>query len=234
MVRLKDLLYALGHINLFYTKYFIYIARKWNSKLALFTVVNDIKGEKKYRINTSEISDLKKLEITGDNARHADIYMGSNYFLLEKCFEEIKKYNKRSFVDFGSGKGRVLVVAAHYNFTKITGIEFAKELCDIAKDNIANNQSYFPDTLWRVFHMDAIAYEIEDGDEVFFFYSPFGPNIMRAVIKNILKSIEKTPREIFIIYVFPQMKEFFLKAGFSEIYSFKKMETEEVSILKNA
>ena len=82
--------------------------------------------------------------------------------------------------------------------------------------------------------MDAIAYEIEDGDEVFFFYSPFGPNIMRAVIKNILKSIEKTPREIFIIYVFPQMKEFFLKAGFSEIYSFKKMETEEVSIFKNA
>ena len=38
------------------------------------------------------------------------------------------------FVDFGCGKGRVLLLAAGFGFARITGVEFAKELCDIAKE----------------------------------------------------------------------------------------------------
>lgn len=218
---------------LYYIKYFIYTAYKWNIKLAWFTIINDIKGEKKYNIKTSQNSDLKKLTIKSDNIQHADIYMGANYFLLENCFKEIKKYNRKSIVDFGSGKGRVLIVAAHYGFTKLTGVEFAEELCDIAKENIGRNKSSFPEATFRILNIDAADYVVDDDDDVFFFYSPFNQHVMAKVGKNIVASVKKAPRKIYIIYIFPQLKKMFLKAGFTEIYYYKKMATEEVSILTN-
>ena len=86
--------------------------------------------------DTSKLNDLKKLSIKGNNI-HAKIYQGANYFLLEKVFSYLQNINaNKNIVDFGCGKGRVLVVAAYYGFNKITGIDFAKELCDEARKNI--------------------------------------------------------------------------------------------------
>jgi len=42
-----------------------------------------------------------------------------------------------TFIDFGSGKGRVLLLAARYPFKEVVGIEFSKELNDIALLNSA-------------------------------------------------------------------------------------------------
>ncbi len=43
------------------------------------------------------------------------------------------RYEEFAFVDFGSGKGRALLVAAEYPFERIVGIEFAEELHEIAQ-----------------------------------------------------------------------------------------------------
>ena len=42
-----------------------------------------------------------------------------------------------SFVDYGAGKGRVLLLAAQHPFAAVGGIEFAEELHDDAAMNIA-------------------------------------------------------------------------------------------------
>ena len=42
-----------------------------------------------------------------------------------------------SFVDYGSGKGRVLMLAAAYPFRRILGVEFSESLDRVARDNIA-------------------------------------------------------------------------------------------------
>ena len=41
-------------------------------------------------------------------------------------------FNKFVFVDFGSGKGRTLLLASDYDFKRIDGVEFAKELHIVA------------------------------------------------------------------------------------------------------
>ena len=41
------------------------------------------------------------------------------------------------FVDYGSGKGRVLMLAADYPFKRIVGVEFSPPLDRIARENIA-------------------------------------------------------------------------------------------------
>jgi hypothetical protein len=42
-----------------------------------------------------------------------------------------------TFVDFGSGKGRVLLIAAERPFREVFGIEFSRELHEIALENIS-------------------------------------------------------------------------------------------------
>jgi len=49
--------------------------------------------------------------------------------------------SSHSFVDYGSGKGRVLLVASDYAFKKIVGVEFSKVLNDVAVANIATYRS---------------------------------------------------------------------------------------------
>jgi SAM-dependent methyltransferase len=205
-----------------YVKYFLYIAWHWNMRLAWFTVTHEIKGEKKYGIETTPLNNLKNLSLKG-NIEGAEIYQGANYFLLEKVFSFLDTIEgSKNIIDFGCGKGRVMVVAAHYNFNKITGIDFAKELCDEAINNMIPIQKRFPEKIFNVIHINAAEHTIEDDTNVFFFFNPFDEVIMLKVVKNILASLKKNEREIYVVYVNPVHKEIFLSAGFEEIYYFEK------------
>ena len=48
-----------------YIKYFTYLAFNWNIKIAWTIIFQEIKGERKYGINTTGADELKKLEAKG-------------------------------------------------------------------------------------------------------------------------------------------------------------------------
>ena len=215
-----------------YARYFFFIAFNWNIKLAWFTVFHEIRGEKKYNINTSKIEDIKKLSLKGGNVDHAEIYQGANYFLLENVFEFLQTIEgTKNILDYGCGKGRVLAVAAYYGFEKITGIEFAKELCEAARKNIIPFQQKFPEKIFNVIHANAVDYRIEKDTNVFFFFNPFNEVVMLSVVKNILKSLKEYSREVYVVYLNPVHNEIFLSAGFEQIYHLEKLTFIEASIL---
>ena len=208
---------------IYYLRYFFYIAFNWNLRLAWFTVLQEMKGEKKYGINTIQLNDLKKLTLKGD-INQAEIYQGANYYLLELMFEKLQTLSPNNYIiDFGSGKGRVLVVAAFYDFIKITGVEFGKELCIEARKTIHGVQQKFPGKIFNVIYANAVDYKIEDDSNVFFFFNPFNEISMLAVVKNILSSLKKKLRTVYVIYINPLHKEIFMSAGFEEIYFFEKL-----------
>ncbi|HEY9340098.1 MAG TPA: class I SAM-dependent methyltransferase [Hanamia sp.] len=215
-----------------YFTYFYFIGINWNFRLAFFTIIHEIKGERKYGIESIKINRLKTLSIKGENKSHASIYQGANYFLLEKAFNYLKEVKaKDSFIDFGSGKGRVMAVAAFHGFRKITGIDFAASLCALAKENLNKIQPQFSQTKFTILCDDAVNYPIQKEDSVFFFFNPFDEIIMLKVVKNILKSLKEYPREVYVVYINPLHKEIFLSAGFVEEYYLMKMEYLELSIL---
>ncbi|MEO6219510.1 MAG: class I SAM-dependent methyltransferase [Ginsengibacter sp.] len=219
---------------IYYLKYFFFIAINWNFRLAFFTMRQEIRGEKKYNIQTIQLNRLNTLSINSENLIHASIYQGANYYLIEKAFEYLQSLNaNNSIVDFGSGKGRVLVVAAHYGFRKITGIDFAKALCLSAEENINKIGSKFPSTEFTVICDDVVNYQVKDDEDGFFFFNPFNEVVMLAVVKNILKSLKENPRHVYIVYLNPVHKEIFLSAGFEEEYYLKKLKYLELSILSN-
>lgn len=217
---------------LYYLRYFYFISSNWNVKLAAFTLYHEIKGEKKYQTNTLNIDRLHHLNIAGENLKHASIYQAVNYFILEKAFDFFKgDFKDKSFVDFGCGKGRVMIVAAHYGFKSITGIEFADQLCKEANRNTSLIKRDFPSATFNIHCMDAVNYKIRPEENVFFFFNPFDEVVMLQVVKNLLNSIKENPRKVHILYVNPLHKDLFLSAGFQEVFYFKKMTYIELSIL---
>jgi 16S rRNA G966 N2-methylase RsmD len=218
--------------SLYYLKYFYFIARNWNLRLAAFTVYHEIKGEKKYQLETVKVDTLQNEKIRSDNLKHASIYQGTNYFIIEKAFEFLRQENANfHLVDYGSGKGRIMVVAAYYDFKKITGIDFSQSLCHEAEINIEKIKPRFPSVEFEIVCDDAVNYPIKNDDTVFFFFNPFDEVVMLQVVKNILASLKKNERKIYVVYVNPLHQEIFLSAGFEEEYYFKKMEYLEFVIL---
>src|SRR5262249_39527165 len=89
-------------------------------------------------IHTTRPVPLEGLDIDGDNAVHGNRYEPTPYGVLEDMFTELDlDYPRFAFVDLGSGKGRILCLAAAYPFRRVIGVEFSRELHAIAKTNLA-------------------------------------------------------------------------------------------------
>jgi SAM-dependent methyltransferase len=199
-------------------------------------IKDEIRGEKKYGIQTTGADELKKLEAKGIDTLHATIYMPVSYMVIEKSLEKLKQVYpsiQSHFIDIGCGKGRALCVAAHYGFKKITGIDFSKEFCDVAKLNCGNTKLKIPDAAFDVINNDAFYYEIPESADCIFLFNPFDEIIMSGVVKNIRASLKNTPRTLAIIYVNPLHRSLFENAGFKEFYHGKTMEYLEVCMLIN-
>ena len=220
---------------IYYIRYWFFVGVNWSFPLAFFSIYHEIKGEKKYKLNTIELDRLKTVTVKGNNLAHASIYQGCNYYILEKAFNYLQSiHENKDVTDFGCGKGRALVVAAQFDFKKIVGIDFAKGLCELAKENVLKNQVRFPDAKFNIVCEDAAIYKIEKDQTVFFFFNPFDEVVMLKVVKNILSSLKETERKIYIIYANPVHKEIFLSAGFEEDYYLKKLHYLELSILSKS
>lgn len=226
-----------------YIKYFYFLLINWDLRIAVYMIRQEIKGEKKYGINTTGQDELINLEDLGIDITHATIYMPVNYALLEETFKQlnhltIKPLNPalpsgRHFLDIGCGKGRALCMAAHHGFMKVTGLDFSRSLCEMATENLAKTKQQLPELQYTVINNDAFYFEIPEDVDCIFLFNPFDEIIMSAVVNNIFSSLQNNPRKISIIYVNPLHKELFLKAGYTQSWETKRMKYLEAVILEN-
>ena len=210
---------------------YLYNAINWNIRLATFLLFNEIKGEKKYGINTSGLDELKSMEDDGIDTSNNSIYTPVSYYLLENTFKQIPDKSRKHFIDIGCGYGRAMCVAAHNGFKKVSGIDFSREFCEVAKKNIAKTKHQIPSLKSNIINNDAFYYDIPNDADCLFFFNPFNDIIMNGVVNNVLWSLEKKPRDLYIVYVNPIYKELWTEAGFKEIYHTQKLKYLEQSIL---
>ena len=214
-----------------YIQYFFYLGLNWNWRIAFHILVHEIKGEQKYQINTTGSDELKKIASAGIDISHATVYMPASYLLLEEVFAKLPVNNRKHLVDIGCGKGRALCVAAHNGFNKVTGIDFSTAFCRMAEENSLKTKKKFPTLNFSVINEDATIIAIPTDADCIFFFNPFDEFIMKIVLKNILASYNKNPRNLYIIYLNPLYKKAFLQVGFKEIFYTCKMKYMEAVIL---
>lgn len=174
------------------------------------------KYEKQLGINTHSIVNLNDLTLASENNDQHHHYQGASYYILFSILNKLpENIKQKPFIDFGCGKGRALFVAEQCGFTNLIGVDIAQELIN---DAIANNSLYHKknatSNIVFVFE-DATKYSIPSNASVFYFFNPFGEDIMQAVINNIKESVKQHPRKIYCLYLNPKYKEVFEKNSFN-------------------
>jgi SAM-dependent methyltransferase len=124
-----------------------------------------------------------------------------------------------TFVDLGSGKGRVLLMAADYPFRRILGIELLPELNRIALENLRNYQT--PNQ--QCFNVqsecgDARNFEFPPEPVVLYLFNPLSQSGLVQMLHNLERSLLQSPRKVFVLYQNP-----LLEAEFSNCKSLRKV-----------
>ena len=119
-----------------------------------------------------------------------------------------------TFVDFGSGKGRAVLLAAALPFRRVVGVELAPELHQIAARNLEASLPERRRADVELCCMDACEYELPDAPLVAYLYHPFGPEVLAPLARRVTSSFRRSPRSIFVVYLNPFHKALWLDAGF--------------------
>ncbi len=146
------------------------------------------------------LSDLKIGSITRLSGRD---YKPTPRLVFRWAMESIPEQpSLYTFVDFGAGRGRALLMASHLNFNRIIGVEFAEELHSDCEMNIAQ----YPRSLMKCrevecVHQDATLFDLPDGPTIFYFFHPFDSKIMTEVLERIARSYDRSPRRLYLVCV---------------------------------
>ncbi len=207
-----------------YLKYFFYLGWNWNFRLATAILFYEIKGEKKYGIQTTGTDDLSD-SVPAKDLESASIYQPVNYFIAEWLFAQMKDHEKigKSFMDAGCGRGRVMAIAAFNGFKKIFGFDLSPRLCYEALPNIEIIKNRFPSTEISLECVDAKLVEIPGDCSVIFLFNPFDKTVMAPFIQNVLESLRAKPRKMKILYANPECRLLWEEAGFKPTASIKKL-----------
>lgn len=208
---------------------FIYLVRK-NLKYyieelfsgRLLQSTNKSEFDDEFGTDTDGIREIGSLDIAlSENNLHANGYEPSPYHFTTKIIRELSiDHTHFSFLDFGSGKGRVLLIASQLPFKSVIGIEFSPELCEVAKDNIAKipSSKYAASSIECV-QADAMEYRLPGDPLVCYFANPFDQVIMEAVIHKLSSSLREIPRELYVIYLNSRHRMLFDNSGLWDVIS---------------
>jgi SAM-dependent methyltransferase len=160
-------------------------------------------------------------DIESDNWVYSNNYTPTRVELFEQMIDasDIEPH-RFSFIDYGSGKGRVLLLAARFPFRRVVGVEYSPKLHRIAERNLRSTR--FADRRSGPVEsicMDAVQFRIPEESVVFYFYNPFERTIMGSVRDNVVRSYEDNPRSIVVIYLDPLHSDVWDEVGFLKRYA---------------
>lgn len=113
-----------------------------------------------------------------------------------------------TFLDLGSGKGRTLLLASQYPFREIIGVELSPQLQRAACGNLLRYPfgARDPKTV-RSIEADAAEFPMPSGPLLIYMWNAFEAPVFNRVFRNIEASVQKEPRQVYILYVQPDLEE---------------------------
>ena len=176
-----------------------------------------------YGVDTAGELPVRRLRVVGSHApRHVDFMSVPPRTFLRAVNAVPAVLDTLTFVDFGCGKGRALLLAAMKPFRRAIGVEHAPELAAIAENNLRcyKGPRLCGDT--RVVRADPAKFHLPLDPCLIFFLGPFeDPASLGAVLANVRASLRRRSRPLYAIYIAEIGTEMperaFLEAGFRVI-----------------
>jgi hypothetical protein len=177
----------------------------YRSFLLLFGRIPINTFDKRHGTDTTDEVKLDHLRVNSANVKFGTTYTATPVEVFERFFQSAPIHHEDfTFVDFGSGKGLAVLLAATYPFRKIIGVEFAPELIEVARANVHNYQKLVPRcTDIEFVCADATEYPLPADPMVFYFANPFVKDVMKTMVQRIEQSLRDVPREAWVVYVNP-------------------------------
>jgi hypothetical protein len=185
----------------------------------------DRKFDEQQGVETAGWVRVPELDTESPNREHAVRYQPSSVDEFQLLMSKLRVDHRRfTFVDYGSGKGRVLMLASAYPFKRILGIEFAESLDRIAQENIATLGA--DASRIETIVIDATAFDPPAEPLVLYFFNPFGLPVLRPVLERVRTSLGHDPRPAYIVITGPPEL-----ARAVEEYGFERVDVEELGHL---
>jgi SAM-dependent methyltransferase len=130
------------------------------------------------------------------------------------------------FIDIGSGKGRVLLMAADYPFRRVIGIELLPALHRVAQENIRKYKSESQ----KCFAIEAICGDVKEfvfppDSLVLYLFNPLPEPGLLELMAKLGESVRERARPVFVLYHNPLLEHvlarcnWLRKAGGTHQYS---------------
>lgn len=172
----------------------------------------ELRYDRKFGIDTSGFVEPDKLGVgEGEGRAYMGTPPGIANFLIGKVAQRARGF---TFLDVGSGKGRVLLIASRFPFRQVVGFEHSDQMNAIAAGNVRQFARHYPDMVpVEIVGGDATRLPLPAGPLVVFLYNPFGPSLMRDFAAAIKASYEQQPRKIVCVYYNAMFPEEFARLG---------------------
>ena len=117
------------------------------------------------------------------------------------------QFDKFTFIDIGSGKGRTLLMASEYPFQKIIGVELLPELHQVAQENLRLYQSESQ----KCFALasvcgNATTFPFPAEPLVLYLFNPLPESGLRQMLANLDRSLAANPRPAYVLYHNPLLE----------------------------
>lgn len=141
-----------------------------------------------------------------------------------------------TFLDFGAGMGRAMLLAAEHPFQNVIGVELHPYLVAKAQKNLA---------LWRksgraqapmqILHRDATEFFFPDTPCVLFLFNPFGAPVLRKVLKAAARAFRNRPNQFDLLYVNREQEHVLeMEPGFQRLFLGEVRRSREDAIADHA
>jgi hypothetical protein len=174
------------------------------------------------RFGLDTATPLRRTELGLDSANllYLTAYGAIPEDLFHKAIERVGEidYERFTFVDLGSGKGRALFLASEYPFRKIVGVELSPRLHAIAKQNLTKYHNPLQKCMsLELINEDFVGCRLPDEPLFCFMYNPCEEKIMTRLAEKVAESFAKTPRLMYLLYFAPRFSQLWEKVGFEKI-----------------
>ncbi|MCW2968554.1 MAG: hypothetical protein JWM71_2326 [Solirubrobacteraceae bacterium] len=172
-------------------------------------MVSSRRGERRFDrslgVSTAGISEASANAPADPLSVHAVHYQGVPVRRLTAILEALPiEPGETTFVDYGCGKGKALLLAAMRGFRRVIGVEFAPGLAAVAQRNAEVLARARPDAARvEVACLDAAEYGLPVEPTVLFLYNPFDDVVMRRVAAAVDRSLAEDPRPMLVVYLHP-------------------------------
>jgi precorrin-6B methylase 2 len=171
--------------------------------------------ERRYRVHTSGRVMLDTFDLANDERVY---YIAAPWYTLRLALSRESVTDRDAFIDLGCGMGRmVLEAAARYPFRRVIGVELSEQLIEIARRNVAQTTRRQRSGRVELVCSDVLEYQVPDDVTVVFMNNPFRGAIFQHVVDALVRSLERNPRSMRIVYFNPAEASALESAGFRGI-----------------